>query len=92
MLSGTMPGTYVLISPVQKVENLQVFYPFFGFAYNGKATQITVTLLRNGGTSTVLTPQPYLLAFNGSWNYFSKNLTTIISNWPVGQEWQASRL
>ena len=90
MLSATTPGTYVLISPVQKVQSLQLFYPFFGFSYNGKATQITVTLLMSGGTSTILTPQPYLLAFNGSWNYFSKNLTNFISTWAVGQEWQAS--
>ena len=92
MLSAKIPGTYVLQSPIQKINGLQQFNSFFGFMYSGLNSQIKVTLVQVGGlgSKTDLHPQPYLSAFDLSWNYFSKNLTNLLAPWSIGQEWQVS--
>ena len=74
------------MSPIQKLQNGPRFSIFFGFAYLGKSTQIRVNLLQIGGTSIEI---QFLEVYdNTSWNYFSKNLSSLVSTWNVGQEWQ----
>ena len=92
MLSAKTPGTYVLLSPIQKINSLQHFNSFFGLMYSGTNSQIKVNLVQTDNTASTidLHPQPYLRAFDLSWNYFSKNLTNFLATWSLGQEWQVS--
>jgi hypothetical protein len=91
ILSGTVAGQYMLFSQVQKENGPRLFDPFFGFAYMGKLSSYRVIIFQNSIAQFDLTPLPNVKVTSMSWNYFSKNLSSLSffnSSWNTGITWQ----
>ena len=91
ILSGTGPGQYMLFSPLQKENGPRLFDPFFGFAYMGKLASFRIIIFQNNVAQFDLTPSPNVRVGYMSWNYFSKNLSSLpffSTSWNSGKEWQ----
>ncbi len=80
-------GEYHFASPAMFENSDRLFYPHFGFAYQGKNTKVKVVFLEDNDVTKPVEVWDTLVDEPGVWRYFGKNLTEVQF---LNDNWNAS--